>query len=540
DLPFAIGATAHTRHLERYLQGVEGVHGALQGDVLATGTVTNWRDMEGNIYLSSLSVGKGDYTARNDGVAELAFRGSALEVRQFSLRGPTGTRLSLTGLKDADGSLDLQVDGGFDVRLVESFTHWIEQSAGRVMLSATITGTMDRMTVVGSGELENGKLQVHGWPVSARNLNGRFEFSQNKIFVNDITGAVNNGRAALRGVVELKQFKPHRLDLGLLMDDVQARIPETLPSTVAGEVRLVGALDHLLLTGEVDVLKARYTRDVEFEKMLLEIRRRRLDARSFEKQEEWLRYDVELNVIGDARIDNNLVKTALGGKLRLVGTNARLGLQGSLSAQDGGRAFFRGNELSLTRAVIDFTEKDRIAAVIDVHAETQVREYKVNIHAFGPWDDPQVEPSSEPALAKADVVTLLTLGFTSRDQGDTAQAAGVSLVGETLFNMSGLDKQVKKFIPKNAILRDFTFQISTQYSEANMRAEPTAQFESKFLTDALKLRLSQPVVSGRGRRAQAEYRFNERVSAQAQWDDQVMGYSFGDLGLDLKLRWELN
>ncbi|MFN7133493.1 MAG: hypothetical protein ACK4N5_15550, partial [Myxococcales bacterium] len=39
DLPFAIGATAHTRHLERYLQGVEGVHGALQGDVLATGTV---------------------------------------------------------------------------------------------------------------------------------------------------------------------------------------------------------------------------------------------------------------------------------------------------------------------------------------------------------------------------------------------------------------------------------------------------------------------------------------------------------------------
>jgi translocation and assembly module TamB len=176
--------------------------------------------------------------------------------------------------------------------------------------------------------------------------------------------------------------------------------------------------------------------------------------------------------------------------------------------------------------------------VVDVHGETQVRDYKVNIHAYGQAGDPEVDLTSEPELARADLVTLLTLGFTSRDPGMNTAGAGAGLVGETLFNISGLDKQVKRFIPKNTILRDFSFHISTQYSEVSGMVEPTAQFESKFLTDSLKLRLSQPVISGRGRRAQAEYRFNDHMSAQAQWDNESSESPIGDLGLDLKLRWE--
>ena len=44
------------------------------------------------------------------------------------------------------------------------------------------------------------------------------------------------------------------------------------------------------------------------------------------------------------------------------------------------------------------------------------------------------------------------------------------------------------------------------------------QLESKFLTDQLKLGVFQPV-SGKGTRAQAEYRFDDRISAQIQWDN---------------------
>ena len=69
--------------------------------------------------------------------------------------------------------------------------------------------------------------------------------------------------------------------------------------------------------------------------------------------------------------------------------------------------------------------------------------------------------------------------------------------------------------------------------------EPTAQLESKFLTERLKLEMTQPVLSGRGTRAQAVYRFHDRLSAQAQWDNEHSDYSFGNLGLLLKLKWEV-
>jgi translocation and assembly module TamB len=50
--------------------------------------------------------------------------------------------------------------------------------------------------------------------------------------------------------------------------------------------------------------------------------------------------------------------------------------------------------------------------------------------------------------------------------------------------------------------------------------------------------MTQPV-SGRGTRARAEYRFDNRLSAQAQWDNENSAASFGNLGLELKLSWEV-
>jgi translocation and assembly module TamB len=79
--------------------------------------------------------------------------------------------------------------------------------------------------------------------------------------------------------------------------------------------------------------------------------------------------------------------------------------------------------------------------------------------------------------------------------------------------------------------------LSTTYNAASGIVEPTAQFESKFLTEQLKLGMTQPVL-GRGTRAQAEFQFDNRLSAQAQWDNENGESSLGNLGLDLKFRWE--
>jgi translocation and assembly module TamB len=538
-LPFAAGVSIDTEDLGHYLPKLEGLTGSLEGELLAAGTIERYQETRGDVRISRLEATKDGQSYQSTAPISIGFEGKAVELKSLALRGSSSLKLNASGIREASGDLDFSVDGSFDARLIESFTPYVEQAGGRVHLTANIAGPSDSPTIVGSAELHGGRFVVPGWPVNVRDLEGRLEFSQSKLYLQDLEGSLNNGRALVRGEIGLQDFKPQRLDLGLLMDTVNFRYPESLPTTFSGELRLYGPLTNLVLAGDLDLLRLRYSQDIDLESWLRDLRKKRAESSGFEKKEEMLRYDLLIHVPGDARIDNNLVKVGLKGDLKVVGNNLAMGVLGTLTAEEGGRAFFRDNEISLTRASIDFTEHDRIAAAIDVHGETTVRDYKVYIHAYGPAEDPEVELTSEPELAHTDLVTLLTLGVTSKDSGMNTAGTGAGLVGETLFNIAGLDKQVKRFIPSNRIIRDFSFHISTQYSDVSGMVEPTVEIESKFLTDALKLRLSQPVISGRGRRAQAEYRFSDHMSAQTQWDNESSESPVGDLGLDLKLRWEL-
>jgi len=235
-------------------------------------------------------------------------------------------------------------------------------------------------------------------------------------------------------------------------------------------------------------------------------------------------------------VDNNLARTRLLGSLRLTGTNVRPGVLGTVETEEGSQAFFRNNQFTINRGQIEFQDRFGIDPVFDLRAQAQVREYQVKLHAFGRPAAPQVLLTSEPGLSEGDVISLLTLGLTSTDK-ETAASASAGLAAEAFFNISGLDKQVKRFLPNNPVLKDLSLQISTTYNDATQQAEPTARLESKFLTEQLKIGLTQPV-SGRGTRARAEYHFDNRLSARAQWDNENSENALGNLGLELKLSWE--
>ena len=62
--------------------------------------------------------------------------------------------------------------------------------------------------------------------------------------------------------------------------------------------------------------------------------------------------------------------------------------------------------------------------------------------------------------------------------------------------------------------------------------------QSLLDTDLYKFTMMQ-VVLHHFPAAQAEYRFDNRLSAQAQWDNAYSDIPIGNLGIDLKLRWEV-
>jgi translocation and assembly module TamB len=515
----------------------QGMSGSLAGTLSVQGNIRDLDRVQVTALVDDLSLARGGFRGKNEGSITLSYVDGKLTVEPFTFKGP---ELKLTGFGSmGPRNMELSVSGDLDVRVVEALLPDIERTGGRVEFQAQATGSVDKPSLVGEASVSDLRLSLRGQPVTLRAVSGLATFSEQGVLLKGFRGLLNEGRVTASGEITLKRFEPDKLSLVGELENVTYRYSDDLPVTVSGGLQLTGTPDAMLLAGDIDLLRLRYQKGLEMDSMLKNLGKRTAGAvlpTTADRPREFLTYDVRIH-LKDVRVDNNLARARLLGDLRLTGTNVRPGLLGRVEADEGSQAFFRNNQFAISQAQVEFRDRYGMDLVFDVRGQTQVREYTVKVHAFGQPADPQVLFSSEPSLAEGDVLSLLTLGVTSTDK-ETAASASAGLAAEALFNVSGLDRQVKRFLPSNPVLRDLSFQISTTYNDATRQAEPTAQLESKILSDQLKIGMTQPV-SGRGTRARAEYRFDNRLSAQAQWDNENSEASFGNLGLELKLSWEV-
>jgi translocation and assembly module TamB len=514
----------------------QGVSGSVKAVVRAQGSLKNAQAIQMNATVERLTLSRGELSGAIDGPLSLSYANGRLDVPSFTFRGPD-TELSAAGWVGLD-KMELLLRGAMDLRLLESLSPMVVRTGGRLELNAQATGNPSSPSLAGSARIEDAKLSLRDQPLSIRGMKGRLEFTQQHLFLETLEGQLNEGNMLASGEVHLAGFSPSDVKLNVSLTNVATRFHEDLPFNTTGQLWLTGNPDALRLGGALDIRNLRYRRGLELDDILKRLARRSVLPSSSEKPREYLSFDIGMH-LGDVRVDNNLARARLLGSLRLTGTNVRPGVLGTVETEEGSQAFFRNNQFTINRGQIEFQDRYGIDPVFDLRAQAQVREYLVKLHAFGRPAAPQVLLTSEPGLPEGDVVSLLTLGLTSTDR-ETAASASVGLAAEAFFNMSGLDRQVQRFIPNNPVLKDLSLQISTTYNDATQQVEPTARLESKFLTEQLKIGLTQPV-SGRGTRARAEYHFDNRLSAQLQWDNEhsenALG-TLGNLGLELKLGWE--
>ena len=143
------------------------------------------------------------------------------------------------------------------------------------------------------------------------------------------------------------------------------------------------------------------------------------------------------------------------------------------------------------------------------------------------------------APAVRDVVKLLTIGVTSQDSVANAGTAGAAgYIGDVLWNISGLHDQVRRFIPHNDLIKDFTLNLGSAFIESTGQVEPVAQIESRVFTDRFRLRAQLPLSEAAGKRAEVEYQLDDHLSVQGEWNNDYSDYNIGDFGVDLRARWE--
>jgi len=518
-----------------------GLRAGVRGSATASGSLAELAHARAEVRLDSVRGGYGDFRVENETPLVLGVDGGRVVLHALTLRG-ANTLFTIGGTREATGELDLDVRGSLDLRILGGVVPGVTGPRGQLALEAHVGGTVAEPLLVGSGTLRDAGCQLRDAPIAFSGIDGDLAFSHNRVIFDRLDAQVNGARAELQGEVELVRFVPARVRVALVADEVPVRIPEYLPAVVSGSLLAAGTWDAMLLSGRLHVVRALYTEPVELEKRVLEMRKRKPAAKAA-RGGDWLALDLTLLVDGDVRIENDLVRGAARGELTLTGTLAGYGLVGTLAMGEGSRATFRGNEFVLSNAVAEFTDRRSVRMALDVHGDAVVRDYQVFMRLYGPYEDPTLSLTSEPALSQQDIVTLLSLGYTTRDapSGAGVSGAAAAAAAQALFSAAGLDDQVKRFVPRSRLLRDFSVRMTTAYSEGTGQIEPRAEFESKVLDDRMRLRYQAPISGARGQRAQAELRLSEHTSVQYQWDNDnsdVAAVAGGDHGLDLKLRWE--
>jgi len=550
DFPYTCSATLRVPDLAQYVelvapgQGIQG--GSLSAAVELRGSLLKWRESSGTMTLSQLRLVRSDLAFENDGPAQVSFGPEGVRTPRLALRAPY-TTAEISGGRSRDGRLDLRIGASIDGRVLPGLLPDVEHASGTYLIQATFGGTTRNPTMLGNIRIEDGAGSLRGLPVAARALNGSISFSQDALVIDSLSGKLNNGDARVSGGIEMERLRPKKIDMSAHISDVNVKLQETLGATVDGDLTLYGPPLEPVLGGSLVLSQMKYTEDLEIEKSLLNFSRRPPTPRVLTKSAIVVRFDVDVHLSRGVRIENNLARTDLRGDFKVTGNSRALGLLGSVNTVRG-TATFRGNEFQIEQGVLTFTDRQRIRPSFDLQASTQVKSqqvtYKVQLHAFGTPGEPHVLLNSDPALSEGDIGSLLTFGFVSTTiQHTTFSAAdsGLAIGIEALNRATGFSSEVKRFIPKNPILRNPSIDFTSDFSDATNRLEPMARFQSQLLTEKLDLKILQGLTTRRYRGV-IGYQLSDSLSTRFQVDNEHIGSSQSatgtDLGIDLHLKWE--
>lgn len=522
--PFSLGdpgsGTAKNGNRRFSLRGRAQIEGVLRAVEKTSGTVLveSLTYREGGFELS----GK-DLSARMD-PAGVRWTGGTILAE--------GNPVRISGKVSWGGALDVRVEGKLPASAVRlAVPSVFDRLDGTVTLEARVTGNRDAPSVVGTGHLEGGTLSFIGYNQLFEGIRADAVISREKIVFEHFEAKSGGGYIDGWGEVPLKMDAGQRFYFSVDFLDMRYPYPEDFRPVVQGHAELLGPVDDLLVTGDIEVQSARYTKTMRPEKALVDFGKRLSDV-SARREKSAFRVRLDINAIADGtiRIRNNMADAIAKGEFRIVGDTTRVIVLGSFDVVEG-TVEFRGNKYEIKRATVDFQDPRRNNPLLDVRAETKKGNVTVTVAVTGPLDKYEVDLFSDPPLGKNDIVALLSLGVTTQalagQEGAVGSAAAASIALGPL--KGGVEEKIRGAVGLDR------FAIEPAYSST------TKTFEPKFIVgksfgDRASVSMATSVGTSADGTATAEYKLREHIFLQGTWQSASTTQE-GDLGADLRFRY---
>ena len=230
--------------------------------------------------------------------------------------------------------------------------------------------------------------------------------------------------------------------------NINYSLPNELEATVNGSVILQGERESAMITGEINIANALFTKRFDPES---EILRAGQQGPLPLAAEELRGINLDLAVRGDRIVvNNNFADMELILDLRLLGSAAEPVITGRAEVREG-EVFYRDRKYTITSGVIDFVNPNRFEPHFDFRAETRVKEYRIFLEFHGTFDRLYPTLSSDPAESTIDILNLLAIGkvrdnrFPSDTERLQEQLLGLALSGFVTRQVTGqLERRAEK------------------------------------------------------------------------------------------------
>ena len=328
---------------------------------------------------------------------------------------------------------------------------------GTAAIAVRAKGTFGKPELEGTTTLDLKLVRLaNGAAPLVTNFKGRLAFAGDRLTFPEFGGELGGGKFSMKGSIGLAKPAEPEFDLSFSSKDVLLLRDDSILMRADADVALKGPLKAATASGTVYVVSSRFNKEIDILPLALPGKPKpipRVAAQpatiSFPDPplRDW-KFDIAVKTRpeGPFLVRGNLAKGRVSVDVRLGGTGLHPFLTGAASIEEFS-ATLPLSTLRTRRGLVTFSEDSPFQPVVELEAETVIRQYTVIARVNGPATKPQLDLESEPPLPQQEILSLLTTGSLTGEIGanNTALATRAAI----LVVKSWYKKIFKKDVPLN-------------------------------------------------------------------------------------------
>ncbi len=470
-----------------------------------------------------------------------------------------GFELKTKAVGNLKNRFDLSNKFKFNSSIVELITDFVEKSDGEISGVHNVFGNAENLDHFMNIEGDGISLKAKNLPGLFSDIKVGVHFEDDVVLIDKLTGRYGNGKVKGSGKLRFT-FPFPKLNLSMNVEKTRFPILKKSGVVVSGDMTLKGEKLPYQLKGNLAVIQGEVIdsmNDLASSAASNDSYQRFIPVGYLEGNVSFINTDISVTSFSPVQIKNGMIDMGLGGNINVFGSILSPKFSGRLEIENPENKFlFKGHEFLLSEGEIKLLDGVRKEPPeLRFNGVTRINDYDIFVSVAGPSDKMNVEMSSNPPLAQADILSLLTLGVTSdvsKNLGDrqrqsvTTLSIGTLLIDQLRINQSLNDSLGVRVSIQPEFIEDENNLLEGRVEDRNggsrFRSQTVLKVQ-KRINKKMNLSLSSTVGGSvdQSQEMNLNYKINKSWSLEGVYEvrsnDELEQELPDSKGVDIKYQW---